>query len=89
MLQNEWGTQKKEVPSEQDGGGSGGGGVLILEKTMRTLKFVYYIIMVAAPLIFRGDLKISDQNNWGEPEQKIKFGEELNLRQDLKFLEGL
>ena len=27
-----------------------------------------------------GDLKISDQNNWGGPEQKIKFGEELNLR---------
>ena len=69
--------------------GGVGGGALILEKTMRTLKFVYYIIMVAAPLIFRGDLKISDQNNWGEPEQKIKFGEELNLRQDLKFLEGL
>ena len=69
--------------------GGVGGGVLILEKTMRTLKLVYYIIMVAAPLIFRGDLKISDQNNWGEPEQKIKFGEELNLRQDLKFLEGL
>ena len=69
--------------------GGVGGGVLILEKTMRTLKFVYYIIMVAAPLIFRGDLKISDQNNWGEPEQKIKFGEELNLREDLKFLEGL
>ena len=48
--------------------------------------------MVAAPqpaLNFSGDLKISDQNNWGEPEQKIKFGEELNLRQDLKFLEGL
>ena len=29
---------------------------------------------------FRGDLKISDQNNWGGPEQKIKFGGELNLR---------
>ena len=29
-----------------------------------------------------GDLKISDQNNWGGPEQKIKFffGGELNLR---------
>ena len=25
-------------------------------------------------LILRGDLKISDQNNWGRPEQKIKFG---------------
>ena len=36
--------------------------------------------MVAAPLILGGDLKISDQNNWGGPEQKIKFGGELNLR---------
>ena len=26
------------------------------------------------PPNFRGDLKISDQNNWGGPEQKIKFG---------------
>ena len=41
--------------------------------------------MVAAPLILEGDLKISDQNNWGGPEQKIKFGGELNLRVDLKF----
>ena len=24
-------------------------------------------------LILRGDLKISDQNNWGRPEQKNKF----------------
>ena len=29
---------------------------------------------------FRGDIKISDQNNWGGPEQKIKFGVELNFR---------
>ena len=37
--------------------------------------------MVAAPPILGGgDLKISDQNNWGGPEQKIKFGGELNLR---------
>ena len=38
--------------------------------------------MVAAPLILGGGggLKISDQNNWGGPEQKIKFGRELNLR---------
>ena len=29
---------------------------------------------VTAPPNFRGGgLKISDQNNWGEPEQKIKF----------------
>ena len=31
--------------------------------------------MVAAPPPnFRWDLKISDQNNWAEPEQKIKVG---------------
>ena len=38
--------------------------------------------MVAAPppLILGGYLKISDQNNWGGSEQKIKFGGELNLR---------
>ena len=29
--------------------------------------------MVATPLILGGGLKISDQNNWGEPEQKNKF----------------
>ena len=26
------------------------------------------------PPNFRGELKISDQNNWGGPELKIKFG---------------
>ena len=39
--------------------------------------------MVAATPNFRGDLKFSDQNNWGVggPEQKIKFGGgELNFR---------
>ena len=41
--------------------------------------------MVAAPLILGKDLKISDQINWRGPEQKIKFGGELNLRGDLKF----
>ena len=31
--------------------------------------------MLAAPLILGGGgLKISDQNNWGVPEQKIKLG---------------
>ena len=34
--------------------------------------------MVAAPppkkILVGGDLKISDQNNWGGPEQNIKFG---------------
>ena len=29
--------------------------------------------MVAAPLFLGWDLKISDQNNWVGPEQKIKF----------------
>ena len=33
-----------------------------------------------SPPNFRGDLKISDQTNSGGPEQKIKFGGELNLR---------
>ena len=40
------------------------------------------------PILGWGDLKISDQNNWGRgggPEQNIKFGGELNLRGDLKF----
>ena len=37
--------------------------------------------MVAAPPNFRGDLEISDQNNWGGPKQKIKFGGGLNLRE--------
>ena len=34
------------------------------------------LVMVAAPPppILGGDLKISDQNNWGGPDQKIKFG---------------
>ena len=43
--------------------------------------------MIAAPPppILGEDLKISDQNNWGGPEQKIKFGGELNLRGYLKF----
>ena len=42
--------------------------------------------MVVAPLILGRDLKISDQNNWGGPEQKIKFlgGGALKLRGDIK-----
>ena len=28
----------------------------------------------SSPPNFRGDLKISDENNWGGPEQKTKFG---------------
>ena len=31
-------------------------------------------MVAASPPILEGDLKISDQNNWGVPEQKIKFG---------------
>ena len=38
----------------------------------------------SSPPNFRGgDLKMSDQNNWGGrggPEEKIKFGGKLNLR---------
>ena len=45
------------------------------------------LIMVAdLPILGGGDLNISDQNNWGRPEQGIKlFGGELHLRGDLKF----
>ena len=50
-------------------------------------KVLYSLFMVAAPHppFLGGDLKISGQNNWGGPKQKIKFGGELNLRGDLKF----
>ena len=44
--------------------------------------------MVAAPLLLGGDLKISDQNNWGGggPEQKIKvFFGGAKFKRDLKF----
>ena len=44
--------------------------------------------MVAAPPpILGGDLKTSDQNNWGEGDlsKKLNWGGELNLREDLKF----
>ena len=35
-----------------------------------------YLTWWQSPPNFRGDLKISDQNNWGggQSEQKIKFG---------------
>ena len=38
--------------------------------------------MVASPLILGEDLKMSDQDNLGRPEQKIKLGgrRELYLR---------
>ena len=49
-------------------------------------KAMLVIIHGSSPPNFRGGLKISDQNNWGGPEQKNKFGGgELNLRGDLKF----
>ena len=48
-----------------------------------TLRSISYINMVAAaPILGGGDLKISDQKNWGEPEQKIK------LRGNLAFQGG-
>ena len=36
--------------------------------------------MVAAPTNLRGDLKISDQNNWGDLSKKLNLGE-LNFRE--------
>ena len=43
---------------------------------------------VAGPLILEGDLKMSDQNNWGGPKPKLNFGGELNLKEP-KILGGL
>ena len=36
---------------------------------------IYYILINhgSSPPNFRGDLKISDQNNWGDLSKKIKF----------------
>ena len=42
-------------------------------------------LMVAAPLILGGTQKFLTKIIVGGPEQKIKFGLELNLRGDLKF----
>ena len=48
------------------------------------------VVMVAAPpplILGGGGLKISDQINWGAPEQKIKFGGgELNFMGGLSLL---
>ena len=45
--------------------------------------FLLWVLHGGSPTNFRGgDLKISDQNNGGGPEQKIKFGAKLNLRGD-------
>ena len=43
---------------------------------------------VAGPLILEGDLKMSDQNNWGGPKPKLNFGGELNLKEP-KILGGV
>ena len=42
--------------------------------------------MVAGPPNFRGILKISDQNNFWGPEQKIKFGEGAKFKRGTKIL---
>ena len=40
------------------------------------------------PLILGGDLKMSDQDNWGGPEQKIKFGGGAKFKGGTKTLGG-
>ena len=39
------------------------------------------------PILGGGDVKVSDQNNWGDLSKKLIFfwGGELNLRGNLKF----
>ena len=44
-----------------------------------------YLVMVAPIPDIRGDLKISDQNNWGDLNKKLNLGGELNLSGDPKF----
>ena len=46
--------------------------------------------MIAAPPppILGEDLKISDQNNWGGPEQNIKFREGAKFKGGPKILGG-
>ena len=45
--------------------------------------------MAAAPLILGGDLKISDQNNWGDLSKKLNRGGEANkFNGGSKILEG-
>ena len=46
-------------------------------------------MVAAAPhQILGGDLKISDQNNWGGPEQKIKFWGGAKFKGGPKILRG-
>ena len=52
---------------------------------MSRLKSLFMVAANLAAMVeanFRGDLKISDQNNWGGggTQQKIKFEVDLNLR---------
>ena len=47
-----------------------------------------HIMVAAPPPILEGDLKISDQNNWGGPEQKIKFGGGAKFKGGPKILGG-
>ena len=51
------------------------------------------ILMEAAPLlpspIFVGDLKISDRNSWGGPEQKTKFVGGAKFKGRPKILGGV
>ena len=42
----------------------------------------------SSPPNFRGDQKSSDQNNWGGPEQKIKFGGGAKFKGGPKILGG-
>ena len=53
------------------------------EKNLNLSDHLYY--MVAASPNFRGDLKISDQNNSGGPSKKLSLEGELHLRGDLNF----
>ena len=60
---------------------------MYLRKFLSILHEVLYcidnIMVAAAPLILGEDLKISDQNKWGEgggSEQKIKFGEATKFK---------
>ena len=59
-------------------------------------KYIYIYIYIylhiynhgSSPPSFRRDLKISDQNNWGGPEQKIKFGGGAKFKRGPKILGG-
>ena len=44
--------------------------------------------MVAAPLVLGGDLKISDQNNWGDLSKKLNLGGGAKFKEGPKILGG-